>query len=166
MKQDYEIVLEHHGVKGMKWGVRKKYNQLERAGVSSLRKTALSESARDSNRRTANRAKTVGKTTEKILGKSNALSRGAYTYSQYKHKKANAADKNAKSEREKTKKYVEEASKLNPKIKLKPKVTQAIRLAKQVFMYNTNNPNRDVIFSINDKHAFRELVNEKQKSSR
>ena len=166
MKQDYEIVLEHHGVKGMKWGVRKKYKQLERAGVSSLRKTALSESARDRNRRTANRARSIGKTTEKVLGKSNILSRGANTYSQYKNKKADLADRNAKSEREKTKTYVEEASKLNPKIKLKPKVTQAIRLAKQVFMYNTNDPKRDVIFSINDKHAFRELVDEKQKGSR
>lgn len=163
MKQNYEIVLEHHGVKGMKWGVRKKYKKLEREGVSAIRKLTKENNKAGKYLSSAGKLKIRSERIEKKRGRETYFSKRAKIKSNKKLEKSMKAGKRVVSEWDKLSTSIDKAAALNPKIKIRPKTTTAIRFAKALPMSYVLGAGKAAEIATYDKHLFREYINEYQK---
>lgn len=116
-EEDYEIkFLEHYGVKGMKWGVRRTQEQLDRAAGRPVRKSSSSKDPKKANLSSY----TPGKKKKSSGGSSSNKSKKARlgSYTPDKKKKLNPAQRAGKAIGEKLAKRRETRRKNNELAKL------------------------------------------------
>ena len=120
------LELQHHGVKGMKWGTRRQYSKLEDKGARLHNKRVKSKVELSELNKLSKQTSEIKKHSESVLSKKNTAVRRGY------NKVATKADgrikSNQKIQRKSIKKMnsdynktVEKAKTLNPQIDLRKK---------------------------------------------